>query len=114
MSEFDPNIHGTPIEFLQKLTTAGFQAVTHELQALKNAQKELDIRHEKETAKTRQQQRALAQATYKAATSSGKSRFAAELVKIEGSQAKAAKYLDLTPSRIAQLIKSEKNKDNGK
>lgn len=59
-------------------------------------------------------QQAVAIATYKGMTSSGKSRYVAELVQTLGSQSEAAGFLKLTPGRISQLVGSEKNKANGR
>lgn len=53
-------------------------------------------------------------------TGSGKSRYVAKLVEIEkqngprGAQARVAETLGLTPGRITQLLKSEKNCKNSK
>lgn len=53
-------------------------------------------------------------ANYVAHTGCGKARYVTELVKDYGSQAEVAKMLDVSPSRISQLINSEKNRRNGK
>ncbi|HBE9154489.1 MULTISPECIES: hypothetical protein [Serratia] len=55
-----------------------------------------------------------ARATYQGMTSSGKSRYVAALVAEVGSQAEVSRMLNLTPGRINQLVKSEKNRKNGK
>ncbi|WP_445005154.1 hypothetical protein [Halomonas mongoliensis] len=61
-----------------------------------------------------EEQRQQARATYKGLTSSGKARYAAALVDEMGSQAEVARTLKLTPGRINQLVKSHKNRQNGK
>ena len=76
-------------------TLEGFRQVKVALEAVQEAQK------------------VHAKATYQALTSSGKSRYVTELVDAYGSQAQVAKLLDLSPGRICQVIKSEKNRSNG-
>lgn len=63
---------------------------------------------------TREAQGKVARATYNGLTSSGKSRYVASLVKEVGSQAEVSRMLNITPGRVSQLMKSEKNRKNGK
>lgn len=58
------------------------------------------IRHEAEVTK------AVARATYKGHTASGKSRFANDLASSMGSNKAAADYLNLSEARMSQLRKS--------
>ena len=91
-----------PLENLMSVVIQGFQKTTDAIRDLQDKQ---------------QQQ---SKATYDGMTGSGKSRYVAKLVEIEkieeekGAQARVARMLDLSPSRITQLIKSNKNRRNGK
>lgn len=89
-----PNVD--PIEALKDATMIGFNHVQEALEHVREVQGQQ------------------ARATYKGLTSSGKSRYVASLTEEVGSQAGVAKMLNLTPGRINQLVKSEKNRKNGK
>jgi len=54
-----------------------------------------------------------ARATYTGLTSSGKSRYVSSLVETSGSQIEVAELLDLSKGRISQLVRSERNRNNG-
>lgn len=85
-----------PSEMMMAVTLEGFKQAKAAMDAIKGNQ-------------TNQ-----ARATYSALTSSGKSRYVASLAETSGSQAEVAELLNLTPGRISQLVKSEKNRKNGK
>lgn len=85
-----------PSEMMMAVTLEGF----------KQAKAAMDIIKENQTNQAR--------ATYKALTSSGKSRYVASLSKTSESQAEVAELLDLSPGRISQLVRSERNRQNGK
>nr|WP_176705385.1 hypothetical protein [Rahnella sp. WMR114] len=85
-----------PIDALKDVTMAGFVKVHEALTHMKEVQSQQ------------------ARATYQGLTSSGKSRYVAALVEEAGSQAEVGRMLKLTPGRINQLVKSEKNRKNGK
>lgn len=90
-------LKNTPIsKAMMDVTLQGFQKVKEALDALEEIQ-------------TTQ-----ARATYSGLTGSGKSRYVQAMVDAVGSQAKVADMLDLSPGRISQLVKSEKNRKNGK
>lgn len=98
-----------PLEALMETMVTGFKHTTDAIQQLRDQQAELE--------KSQKQQ---AKAVYQGMTGNGKSRYTAELVKIEkekeprGAQARVAETLDVTASRITQLLKSDKNRQNGK
>lgn len=98
-----------PLEKVMEAMVAGFKHTTEAIQALRDQQAELEKRQKQQ-----------AKAAYLGMTGSGKSRYAAELVEIEkerdlrGAQARVAETLDVTPGRITQLLKSDKNRKNGK
>ena len=85
-----------PAEAMMKATLDGFHNVKIAIEAVQAEQK------------------IQAKATYNALTSSGKSRYIAELAESYKSQARVAELLDLSPGRICQLVNSEKNRKNGK
>ncbi|MEI7869966.1 MAG: hypothetical protein WCI11_18920 [Candidatus Methylumidiphilus sp.] len=98
-----------PLEQVMTIVIEGFKRTTESIHALRNQQAELEL-------KLKQQ----AKAAYHGMTGSGKSRYVAQLVEIEkeneprGAQARAAETLELSPGRITQLLKSDKNRANGK
>lgn len=98
-----------PLESIMATIVAGFKQTTDAIRALKEKQIELE-----------QQQKQQARAAYHGMTGSGKSRYVAELVEIEkqkdsrGAQARVAQTLDISPPRVNQLLKSDKNRKNGK
>lgn len=98
-----------PLEQVMTIVVEGFKKTTESIHALRNQQAELEL-------KLQQQ----AQAAYHGMTGSGKSRYVAELVEIEkannprGAQARVAQTLKLSDGRITQLLKSDKNRANGK
>ena len=59
-------------------------------------------------------QREHAKATYQGLTASGKARYVTSITESTGSQSATAEMLDISRSRVNQLIKSEKNRKNGK
>lgn len=98
-----------PLEKVMEAMVTGFKHTTEAIQDLRDQQAELEKRQKQQ-----------AKAAYHGMTGSGKSRYAAELVEIEkeidprGAQARVAETLDVTPGRITQLLKSDKNRKNGK
>lgn len=98
-----------PLEQIMSTVVAGFKMTTDAIQDLKTQQVALE--------KKQQQQ---AKAAYHGMTGSGKARYVAELVKIEkentprGAQARVAETIEVSPGRITQLLKSDKNRKNGK
>lgn len=98
-----------PLELLMENVIYGFKTTTSAIQNLRDQQEELN-------QKLQQQ----ARAAYQGMTGSGKSRYVTELVKIEneenprGAQARVAELLGVTPGRITQVLKSNKNRKNGK
>jgi len=98
-----------PLKQIMKTVVDGFQQTTNEIKKLQDKQSALEA-----------QQKQQAKAVYSGMTGSGKSRYVASLVEIEksnnerGAQARVAETLDLTPGRINQLLKSDKNRKNGK
>ncbi|WP_445286522.1 hypothetical protein [Variovorax atrisoli] len=103
----DPNVD--PLKLMMENMLEGFQRTTDAINALREKQ-----------AKLESQQKQQARAAYQGMTGSGKSRYVNELVKIEaaidarGAQARVAELLELSPPRISQLIRSDKNRANGK
>ncbi|MDD1023179.1 hypothetical protein M5G24_29640 [Pseudomonas sp. TNT2022 ID1048] len=85
-----------PATLMMEATLQGFKNVKDALDVIQNTQK------------------IQAKATYKGLTGSGKSRYVTEMAEQLGSQVKVAEMLDLTRGRINQLVKSEKNRANGK
>ncbi|MBW2187455.1 MAG: hypothetical protein JRG71_13990 [Deltaproteobacteria bacterium] len=91
-----------PLENMMAMMVEGFRATTTEIQNLKVNQKQQAI------------------AAYHGMTGSGKSRYVSKLVEIEaaqetrGAQSRVADTLDLSHGRISQLLKSDKNRKNGK
>jgi len=98
-----------PLEQVMTTVIQGFQMTTDAIQDLRVQQVNLE-------QKLQQQ----ARAAYHGMTGSGKSRYATELVRIEsehnprGAQARVAETLGVTPGRVNQLLKSDKNRKNGK
>lgn len=98
-----------PLEQVMETMLTGFKHTTQAIQDLREQQAELE-----------QRQKQQAKAAYHGMTGSGKSRYVAQLVEVEkerearGAQARVAETLDLSPGRITQLLKSEKNRKNGK
>lgn len=98
-----------PLEQVMQTVVAGFKKTTEAIQDLRVRQEKLE-----------QQQKLQAKAAYHGMTGSGKSRYVTQLVNIEkdneswGAQARVAAMLDVTPGRITQLLKSDKNRKNGK
>lgn len=98
-----------PLQRVMDTVVEGFRLTTGAIQDLQNKQKDLEER-----------QRLQARAAYHGMTGSGKARYTAELVEIEkkveprGAQARVADALGVTPGRITQLLKSDKNRKNGK
>ncbi len=98
-----------PLGQVMKTVVEGFKMTTAAIQELRDQQAGLE-------QKLQQQ----ARAAYHGMTGSGKSRYTAELVKIEsssnprGAQARVAETLGVTPGRITQLLNSDKNRKNGK
>lgn len=96
------NLAADPLEKMMAMMVEGFRTTTTEIQALKAKQKQQAI------------------AAYHGMTGSGKSRYVAKLVEIEGknnpkgAQSRVAALLDLSDSRISQVLNSEKNRENGK
>lgn len=84
------------IRALTEVTIKGFEQVAQVLDDLREAQGKA------------------VRATYNGLTSSGKSRYVASLVEEVGSQAEVSRMLNITPGRVSQLMKSEKNRKNGK
>lgn len=103
-----PNPHD-PLEQVMSTVVEGFRMTTEAIQDLRNRQDELENKQKQQ-----------AQAAYQGMTGSGKSRYVSELVEIEsksnprGAQARVAETLSLSPGRITQLLKSDKNRKNGK
>jgi len=97
------------LEQVMATVVQGFKMTTEAIQDLRDQQASLE-------QKLQQQ----ARAAYHGMTGSGKSRYAAELVKIErennprGAQARVAETLGVTPGRVTQLLGSDKNRKNGK
>lgn len=87
----------------------GFQQTAEELRKLRN-----------QTVALEQKQKMQARAAYQGMTGSGKSRYAAELERLEvqidayGARARVADTLGVSPSRVTQLLNSDKNRKNGK
>lgn len=100
---------GDPLQIMMATVLNGFALSAQAIQDLRDRQTELE-----------KKQRQQAQAAYQGMTGSGKSRYVTELVEIEkkvsptGAQARVADALGLTPGRISQLLKSDKNRRNGK
>lgn len=98
-----------PLEQVMETVVQGFKMTTAAIHELREQQTSLEI-------KLQQQ----ARAAYHGMSGSGKSRYTAELVKIEssnnprGAQARVAETLGVTPGRITQLLTSDKNRKNGK
>ncbi|MFT6790783.1 MAG: hypothetical protein ACJAVX_004206 [Pseudoalteromonas rhizosphaerae] len=98
-----------PLKQIMSTIINGFQQTTDAIQNLKQEQATL--------AKKQQQQ---AKAAYHGMTGSGKARYVTKLVEIEkqteprGAQARVAQIIEVSPSRITQLITSDKNRKNGK
>ena len=98
-----------PLEQVMATVIQAFKVTTEAIQDLRDQQANLN-------QKLQQQ----ARAAYQGMTGSGKSRYVAELVKIEsetnprGAQARVAEALGVTPGRITQVLNSEKNRKNGK
>ena len=98
-----------PLEQVMSVVIDGFKRTTESIHALRDQQAELEL-------KLRQQ----AKAAYHGMTGSGKSRYVSQLVEMEkendprGAQARVAETLGISPSRITQLLKSNKNRTNGK
>ena len=99
-----------PLEQVMATVVEGFRKTTETIQELRERQAVLEKQQEQQ-----------ARAAYHGMTASGKARYVAELVEIEkkargerGAQARVAAKLGLTPGRITQLLKSEKNRKNGK
>lgn len=104
-----PPKHPDPLQQMMDVVVQGFKMTAVAIQELRDQQAEL--------AKKQQQQ---ARAAYHGMTGGGKSRYVSELVDVErhinerGAQARVAETLGLTPGRITQLLKSDKNRKNGK
>lgn len=102
-----------PFEAWMKNTLEGFK---HTAQAIQD----LRIKHEKLEQKLEKKLQDHARAAYDGMTASGKSRFVTRLVEIEqaadekGAKVRVAETLSVTPARISQLLRSEKNRKNGK
>jgi hypothetical protein len=102
-------IHPDPLEHIMTTVIAGFQQTTDAIKELKAQQEALES-----------QQKEQARAVYQGMTGSGKSRYVAELVNIEkqkdprGAQARVADTLNVSSARVTQLLKSDKNRKNGK
>jgi hypothetical protein len=102
-----------PFEAMMKNTIEGFKHTTQAIQDLR-------AKHEKLEQKLERKLQEQAQAAYDGMTASGKSRFTARLVEIEektdkkGAKARVAETLNVSPARISQLLRSEKNRKNGK
>ena len=98
-----------PLEQVMSVVTEGFKHTTDAIKDLRDQQEKL--------AETQKQQ---ARAAYDGMTGSRKYRYVAKLVEIEkaveekGAQNRVAETLNLSPSRITQLINSNKNRKNGK
>lgn len=109
MAKPAPTTSPDPLEQVMQTVVQGFKMTTAAIQDLRDQQVGLE-------QKLQQQ----ARAAYHGMTGSGKSRYAAELVKIEssnnprGAQARVAETLGVTPGRITQLLNSDKNRKNGK
>ena len=84
------------IRALTEVTIKGFEQVAQALVDMREAQGKV------------------VRATYNGLTSSGKYRYVASLVEEVGSQAEVSRMLNITPGRVSQLMKSEKNRKNGK
>ena len=104
-----PSHSPDPLEQVMAVVVEGFKKTTESIQDLRAQQEELEL-----------MQKQQAKAVYHGMAGSGKSRYVAKLVEIEkqnesrGAQARVAETLELTPGRITQLLKSEKNRKNGK
>jgi hypothetical protein len=98
-----------PLKMVMDTVVEGFRQTTNAIQDLRGRQTELENRLKLQ-----------ARAAYHGMTGSGKSRYTSELVEIErnidprGAQARVAETLGVTPGRVTQLLKSDKNKKNGK
>ena len=109
MAKRTPSASFDPLEQVMETVVQGFKMTTVAIQELRDRQMRLE-------EKLQQQ----ARAAYHGMTGSGKSRYTAELVKIEsennprGAQARVAETLGVTPGRITQLLTSDKNRKNGK
>lgn len=92
-----------PFEQIMSTVLEGFRQTTDAIRALRNEQLVLEERQRRQT-----------RATYEAITGKGKSRYVSKLVEIErsieekGAQSRVAEMLGLSPSRITQLMKSER------
>ncbi|WP_205125733.1 hypothetical protein [Pseudoalteromonas sp. A757] len=98
-----------PLEKVMEAMVTGFKHTSEAIQNLRDQQADLEKRQKQQ-----------AKAAYQGMTGSGKSRYVAELVEIEkengerGAQARVAETLEITPGRVTQLLKSDKNRKNGK
>lgn len=98
-----------PLKMVMDTVLEGFRHTTDAIQDLRNRQQMLEDR-----------QKLQARAAYHGMTGSGKARYTSELVEIEkgvesrGAQARVAETLGVTPGRITQLLRSDKNRKNGK
>jgi len=97
-----------PMTQMMDITWEGFKRVGEQIR---------EIRTEQALSQHRLHQ--VARAAYNGATGSGKARLVSSLVQEEqvngpGAQARVADMLKLTPGRISQLLKSDKNRRNGK
>ena len=98
-----------PLEQVMDIVVNGFKMTTHAIQDLRKQQASLEQKLQNQ-----------ARAAYHGVTGSGKSRYTAELVRIEsesnprGAQARVAETLGVSAGRITQLLKSDKNRKNGK
>jgi len=104
-----PSQSPDPLEQVMSIVVEGFKKTTESIQCLRAQQEELELKQKQQ-----------AKAAYHGMTGRGKSRYVAKLVEIKkqnesrGAQARVAETLELTPGRITQLLKSEKNRKNGK
>lgn len=98
-----------PLEKVMEAMVTGFKHTNEAIQNLRNQQSKLEERQKQQ-----------ARAAYHGMTGCGKSRYTAQLVEIEkeidprGAQARVAKMLDVAPSRVTQLLQSDKKRNNGK
>lgn len=108
MTKKIPPAQPDPLELVMATVIQGFQMTTASIQELRDQQTSLEQRLQQQ-----------ARAAYHGMTGSGKSRYTAELVKIEGennprgAKARVAETLGVSPGRITQLLNSDKNRKNG-
>ena len=98
-----------PLEQMMNTVLEGFRQTSKAIHDLRAEQEEL-----------KQNQKNQAQAAYHGMTGSGKSRYVSQLVSLEEqvnpyvARTRVAETLDVSRSRVSQLVNSDKNRKNGK